>query len=81
MGRYMSAVTFCHFNIECNRALRSMIFYDELVILESDLRHSLSLYFFRYMNLIRHHTIKVNFFYRTCFGRGVNSNMLAYSIM
>ena len=57
MGRCMFAVTFCPFNIECNRGLRSMIFYDELVILECDSRPSLSCYFFRYPNLIRHHTI------------------------
>jgi len=53
----MFVVTFCPFNIECNRGLRSMIFYDELVILECDSRHSLSRYFFRYPNLIRHHTM------------------------
>ena len=48
MSSYMFAVTtanICHFNIECNRGLRSMIFYDELVILECDSRHSLSCYF------------------------------------
>ena len=54
MGRYMFIVTFCHFTFECNSGLRSMIFYDESVILECD---SLSLYFYRYPNLIRHHTI------------------------
>ena len=52
----MFVVTFCPFNIECNRGLRSMIFYDELVILECDSRYSLSCYFFRYPNLIRHQT-------------------------
>ena len=46
MGRCMFAVTFCPFNIECSRGLRSMIFYDELVILECDSRHSLLCYFF-----------------------------------
>ena len=34
-----------------------MIFYDELVIQVCDSRHSLSLYFLRCPNLIRHHTI------------------------
>ena len=38
--------TFCHFNIGCKRGLRSMIFYDELVIPVCDSRHFLSLYFF-----------------------------------
>ena len=52
----MFVVTFCPFNIECNRGLRSMISYDELFILECDSRHSLSYYFFRYSNLIRHYT-------------------------
>jgi len=52
----MFVVTFCPFNIECNRGLRSMIFYDELVILECDSCHSLSCYFFRYPNLMRHQT-------------------------
>ena len=54
----MFVVTFCLFNIGCNRGLRSMIFYGELVILECDSRHSLSCYFFRYPNLIRHQTIR-----------------------
>ena len=57
MGRCMFAVTFCPSNIECNRGHRLMIFYHELVILECDSRHCLSCYFFRYPNLIRHHTI------------------------
>ena len=35
-----------------------MIFYGELVILECDSRHSMSCYFFRYPNLIRHQTSK-----------------------
>ena len=49
MGGYMFVVSFCPFNIECKRgirSMRSMIFYDELVILECDSRHSLSCYFF-----------------------------------
>ena len=33
------------FNIECYRGLRSMIFYDELVMLECVSRHSLSCFF------------------------------------
>ena len=33
VGTYMFVVTFCPSNIECNRGLRSMVFYDELVIL------------------------------------------------
>ena len=56
MGSYMFGVTFCPFNSEYNRGLRSMIFYDELVILVCDSRHSLSLYLLPYLNLIRHHT-------------------------
>ena len=48
MGGYMFVATFCPLNIECNRGLSSMIFYDELVILECDSRHSFSCYFFRY---------------------------------
>ena len=51
------AVIFCHFNIECKRGLRSMIFFDELVILERDSRHFLSCYFFRCPHLIRHQTV------------------------
>ena len=60
LGRCMFAVTFYPFNIECNRGLRSLIFYDELIILECDSRHSLLLYFFCYPNLIRHHTKKLH---------------------
>ena len=56
MGGCMFVVKFCPFNIECNRGLRSMIFYEELVIPVCDSRHSLSLYFLPYPNLIRHHT-------------------------
>ena len=56
MGRYIFTVTFCHFTFEWKRGLRSMIIYVELVISECDSRHSLSLYFLRYPNLIRHHT-------------------------
>ena len=57
MGSYMFAVTFCHFTFERNRGVRSMIFYDGLVIPECDSRHSLSVYCLPYPNLIRHHTI------------------------
>ena len=42
MVGYMFVVIFCPFNMECNRGLRSMIFYDELVILECESRHSFS---------------------------------------
>ena len=57
MGGCIFVVTFCLFNIECNRGLRSRIFYDELVILECDSRQYLSCYFFRYPNLVWHQTI------------------------
>ena len=59
MVDYMFVVIFCPFNMECNHGLRSMIFYDELVIRECDSRHSLSLYFFGYPNLTRYHTILI----------------------
>jgi len=54
---YLFIFRFVIYNIEHNHGVRSMIFYDEIVIPECDSRHSLSLYFLRYPNLIRHHTI------------------------
>ena len=56
VGSYMFAVTFYHFTFECNRGLRSMIFYDVIVISVCDSRHSLSSYVLLFNNLIRHHT-------------------------
>ena len=56
MGTWVHVRRNIFLKIECNRGFRSMIFYHELVILECDSRHSLSCYFFRYPNLIRHPT-------------------------
>ena len=56
-GGLCSPYRFDIYNIEQKHGLCSMIFYDTKVISECDSRHSLSLYIFRYSNLIRHHTI------------------------
>ena len=55
-GGLWSPYGFLIYNIERKYGLRSMIFYDTKVIPECDSRHSFSCYFFRYPNLIRHHT-------------------------
>ena len=56
-GGLCSSYRFVIYNIEHNQGLRSMIFYDTKVIPECHSRHSLSLYFLRFPNLIRHHTL------------------------
>ena len=59
-GGLCSPYRFVIYNIEQNHGLGSMIFYDTKIIPECDSSLSLSLYLFRYPNLIRHHTTSNN---------------------